>query len=490
MKTRLVVALLFAAVTLSALAASAAQAQVVGQPQWQMQGCDAQRSGRSLYVGSQTGTTQWTAALGGKITGSPVVGSDGAIFVGCDDKRIYSIDPVDGHVRWSHETSGTVSTPALSTSGTVYAIGGGVVFAFDVDNGNLTWKHQFGHYGDSVVVGPDGTVYAADDAGLFALDPSDGSVKWETGAPGFDNTMLSPAIGFDGTVYAVTGRCRVYAYDPSTGAQEWVSSVIPGGSEADYTYVHLTLGTDGTIFAAQLDGYSEHLYALNQSNGTLKWHRSDLNGALEGGVAVGSDGTAYFGVTDGTVWAVRSSDGAVRWKRSTGGGVECAPAIGADGKIYIGSNDHKLRALYRKTGSVVWVRDLHAEVKAGPAIGANGQLYAAAGNTLWAFDSHITPVVLLSGKSTIDLGHMYNLHGAVDVRSTPGTMTVVWKRYSDGAYRPVRTAFATIRDGAFSRDYKPTKRGRWRVSVSYPGGFRAPVIYEPSRTVNKSFTVE
>jgi hypothetical protein len=63
-------------------------------------------------------------------------------------------------------------------------------------------------------------------------------------------------------------------------------------------------------------------------------------------------------------------------------------------------------------------------------------------------------------------------------------------RYYSGKYRAAKTTYASIASGRFSSSYKPTKRGKWRASVSYAGQFAAALTYKASKTVYRAFKVK
>jgi outer membrane protein assembly factor BamB len=58
--------------------------------------------------------------FGGKVRSSPIVDSDGTIYVGSDDYLLYAINP-DGTLRWSYQTDGRVkSSPGIGPDGIIY----------------------------------------------------------------------------------------------------------------------------------------------------------------------------------------------------------------------------------------------------------------------------------------------------------------------------------------------------------------------------------
>lgn len=63
---------------------------------------------------------KWTFAAGGEIHSTPAVGSDGVIYFGCDDGKLYAVNP-DGSERWTYQTGGPIrSSPIITNDGVVY----------------------------------------------------------------------------------------------------------------------------------------------------------------------------------------------------------------------------------------------------------------------------------------------------------------------------------------------------------------------------------
>ncbi|WP_444550665.1 outer membrane protein assembly factor BamB family protein [Candidatus Magnetomonas plexicatena] len=172
------------------------------------------------------------------------------------------------------------------------------------------------------------------------------------------------------------------------------------------------------------------LYALNSSDGTLKWSKKVDNTRASGAV-VGSDGTIYISgngrvtalKSDGTqiwqsadgtagnltpalsssgiiyvgtastgkVYALNSSTGATLWSYQTGTnpdsssatkyGVLTAPVIGADATVYVGAIDGKMYAL-KSDGTLLWSYSTSKSIAENcPAIGADGTLFFSSSDT-------------------------------------------------------------------------------------------------------------
>jgi len=97
--------------------------------------------------------------------------------------------------------------------------------------------------------------------------------------------------------------------------------------DAMYGVPRPAVGPDGTVYAVDV---SNHLYALTPDGG-LKWL---VNGAGEKGVDVGSDGTVYTGTEDNI--SAYSPDGTLKWRfvQNPRANILLGPNVGPDGNIY------------------------------------------------------------------------------------------------------------------------------------------------------------
>ncbi len=120
------------------------------------------------------GVKLWEFETRGDVHSSPAIGSDGTVYVGSRDKKLYAINGKCGIKLWDFETGGwVVSSPAIGSDGTVYV----------------------------------GSAYP--DKKLYAINGKSGVKLWEfkTGA----TVDSSPAIGSDGTVYVGSHDNKIYA---------------------------------------------------------------------------------------------------------------------------------------------------------------------------------------------------------------------------------------------------------------------------------------
>ena len=104
---------------------------------------------------------------------SPAIGSDGTVYVGSNDWKLYAINGKTGVKLWEFETGGSVvSSPAIGSDGTVYVGSHDTkLYAINGISGIKLWEFETGDgVGSSPAIGPDGTLYVGSgDGRLYAI---------------------------------------------------------------------------------------------------------------------------------------------------------------------------------------------------------------------------------------------------------------------------------------------------------------------------------
>lgn len=316
-------------------------------------------------------------------------------------------------------TSGDQTTRSgfLEIRGTGFG-GGGEVLVFDGAgsaplNAHLaTWSDQ-----RIVVYIPESTALGFVDVEVWTSEGSsnpllvdvtertaDGRVAWRLrmDAP---YSSVRPAIGPDGTLYAVDVLGRLYAIGPN-GALQWL--VVGAGGKG------VAVGPDGTIYTG-----SEAEIRAFFPDGTEKWtFVQDPRAFILIGVAVGPDGNVYGVASSGMgVFSLRP-DGSERWRTPEPygrpnvmyGEILFGPNFGED-QLYFYANGH-LRGVRLSDGQPVF--SLNA---ATPAVSPlDGSVHTASrafdpdGFLLWQFDFPVSGV-----SSAPDVGGdgvHYVVHGS------------------------------------------------------------------------------
>ncbi|MCK5260723.1 MAG: PQQ-binding-like beta-propeller repeat protein [Thermoplasmatales archaeon] len=293
---------------------------------WPMKCHDTHHTSRSPYSTADiTSAEKWRYMTNSWIEDTPVIDSNGIIYVGSFDGYIHAVYP----------------------------------------NGTMKWKYKAGQFGgilgSSPAINEDGIIYVGSwDDYLHAINPN-GTRKWKFCV--HDNIASSPAIAEDGTIYFGTMGNKVYAVNPD-GTEKWHYDT------GSWITSDPAIGNDGTIYIGSTDDY---LYAL-YPNGTLRW-RFKTGMYVKGPPSIAEDETIYIGSWDGYLYALYPN-GTMKWRCSLGGyGTETNPSIASDGTIYAGGN--ALYAVY-PNGTLKWVFNLGSERhidQSSPTISADGTIY-------------------------------------------------------------------------------------------------------------------
>jgi len=197
---------------------------------------------------------------------SPVIGTDGTVYVPNGEGEIYALDPSSGTPKWTNpyqlSSSAIIASPALDPSRSVlYAVDENGLFAAVNLDGTLAWQVSVGDEPSSPVIGADGTVYVGGGGKLWALDPNTSAAKWSY-APPLSGVLSTPAVSLDGYVYflAVAGKKdrgkqgadSLYAVN-ADGTRRWASGLGEGISDLDYGLSSPKIDDQGMIYVG--DGY-------------------------------------------------------------------------------------------------------------------------------------------------------------------------------------------------------------------------------------------
>jgi outer membrane protein assembly factor BamB len=154
------------------------------------------------------GVFKWRSPDAKGLTTIPVIGSDGMVYFGSADHRLYALDPkAPKAFAWTFPTGGATTSPAIGVDGTLY--------------------------------------FGSEDENLYAIDPSDQSVKWTLRVQGAIDA--SPVIDGDGTIFFGTIDRQFYGVNPNGTIllQTYVGS--PVAQQA-------AISAEGTVYFGSTDG--------------------------------------------------------------------------------------------------------------------------------------------------------------------------------------------------------------------------------------------
>jgi outer membrane protein assembly factor BamB len=193
-----------------------------------------------------------------------------------------------------------------------------------------------------------------DDGVLVAIGRQSAHVRW--GRKLGHLAASSPAVAGSAVYCVILERGhgiragRVVAVNQGSGRTLW-SHKLGSRAESSPLVVGKTLyfGTEnGTV------------YALRTRDGSVKW-RYRGSGAVKGGIAMDYRGRLFFGDYSGHVTSLRASDGHELWRVGTSGAryglgsgqFYATPAV-AYGRVYIGNTDGFMYSFASSSGKLAW----------------------------------------------------------------------------------------------------------------------------------------
>jgi outer membrane protein assembly factor BamB len=305
----------------------------------------------------------WTVKLGGPIKSSAAV-SDGLVYVGSDDGKVYALDAAKGTTKWTRDAGGPIEAPPFVRGGLVY-IGSedGALYALDAATGVVKWKHATEGKilsGANVAILADGReriVFGSYDHHLYGVDAKTGERAF---AVETDNYVhATPAV--EGT-RVVFGGCDgvlrvVDATDGKLASQVKVGAYMAGSA---------ALEGKGKELTAYIGHYGNAVVAVDfDANGAF-WTYKDRDFPFFASPALSTD-RLVVGGRDRRVHALDKETGKALWTFQTQGKVDSSPVI-VDGRVVVGSADGRLYLLRLSDGKKLWSRDLGSGISATVAV--------------------------------------------------------------------------------------------------------------------------
>jgi eukaryotic-like serine/threonine-protein kinase len=237
--------------------------------------------------------------------------ADGVVYVGTRDGHLSALRASDGFPLWTYRSLNPLQTSPVVADGLIYLnMQKGGMDVLRADTGVLLWRYTsriptLGLYPQPLVVG--GVVYVlTQDGHLSALHASNGSTIWRVALHAID--ILPPSIMEGGVIYVETLDGSMDAIAESSGSVLWRYHGIGGGLES------LTAG-QGVIYLAfpATSGFNTigSVTVLRASTGSVLWHYTPRVPAVQ--LVVGDD-LALIALQDGSIAALHSISGSLRWR--------------------------------------------------------------------------------------------------------------------------------------------------------------------------------
>jgi outer membrane protein assembly factor BamB len=355
----------------------------------------------------------------GSHMGSPVISSDGTLFIGSWDGVLHAYNipssgpanspwPMYGHNehRTNSQATGKPMPPVIMAQPQhQYAkIGGTVVFSVTAKS-RTGMEYQW-HRDRMAIKGETDSSYTLSEivkkdfgatfnvtiknevsevTSASAILQGPLEKKWEHYTE--EGARYTPAIDSKGTLYYCTDT-KIQALDEN-GEQTWEFEINRNTNDIDYlTSSPLVIGRDGTLYAGfrNAGSYPEpnsrpyFLQSIHPVTGK-RW-KLGTGGRFLHSPAIGNDGTIYISMMGNKILAVRPN-GKKRWQVDTGGDLHTSPTVGRDGTIHVGAKGFVYA--FTSAGKGKWEFKLKTPqtlAQTTPTIGSDGTVYVAAWNAL------------------------------------------------------------------------------------------------------------
>lgn len=313
------------------------------------------------------------------------------VYTGSEGGRFFSLDALDGKVRWQEKIGSVSSRPAVA--GTLLYVGtdDGELVALDMQTGKMAWKHESrGPVLETPVVVDDLVIYSNEADQVYALDARKGTSRWtykgetpeEYTLRGHAGVTVAGDLAFTGFANGTMVALRV-----KTGSVAWLTT-LKGDSDRfiDVDGTPVVLGD--TVYVTSSSG---GVWAIDRTTGLVRW-RVPLEGTTAsagvgaaGGIA--TDGERLFvAAADLGVYAL-DLDGNILWRQGTRGGGEPATPIVTDQYVVYALADAGVFIADKRTGELIEYFDPGDGVSGDPTVVDEQELYVLSNRgVLYAMD--------------------------------------------------------------------------------------------------------
>lgn len=219
------------------------------------------------------GEQRWVFKAEGGIETSPKI-KNGCVFVGSNDKHLYSLKSGDGSLSFSFATGSSVKTaPAFYNGIAVFGSWDRNVYAVNASTGQLLWKFEtYDWLHVDPMISGDVALIANMDRSIFALNAETGSLLWSEKL----DERPEYRIQIAGENLIVSNfRNMIWALDLKTGKKRWERRCV-------YEITMFPAALDDKIVYADT---SKKITAISLDNGETG-HEAEISSALTGSAGI------------------------------------------------------------------------------------------------------------------------------------------------------------------------------------------------------------
>jgi outer membrane protein assembly factor BamB len=364
---------------------------------------DAQHTGKSTAVIDPPLQLAWVKNIGANIfMAAPLIIGKKIIVASCDDNGkpvngVFAFNADNGNILWKFPTRNSIKNSIAYDSGLVFAQDAeGYLYAIDSDTGTLQWEKNVaddhsGYIAEGLIA-EDGIVYAGTGQGLSAFKAQDGSKIWQNSAWRSNEGASTTLTAGGGVLVAGVHWGALYGNDLKTGSGLWKLDQDGLRDRGASPVLH-----DGLFYVIS----RKSIFVIEPQTGKIVKQKEIPERNLENtSTPLITGDRIIFGTADKGVVALDKESLAVIWNTPTGQSlvyttpytttpfatVESSPVL-SNGTVYFGASDGYLYGVTAKTGEVVWKTRTGSPSFASMAVSGNTLIAVDFSGNVYAFTS-------------------------------------------------------------------------------------------------------
>ncbi|MBN8555647.1 MAG: PQQ-binding-like beta-propeller repeat protein [Deltaproteobacteria bacterium] len=296
------------------------------------------------------------------LAGLVIEGKD--FFIASPDGTLQKRDLSAGFIRWETRLDGPSQSSWTFYNGTLY--GGdtrGNIYALNATNGKIKWRTTTKGVFFSKPLVKGEQLWVMNSLGsLQSYEAETGRFLWQQNDPANITTSLWSFQGpvfFQNLVLAGFPSAILQAFDPINGKAIWNESFQAGTASSDsFNDLKAITVSDADLFASSFNG---NLRVWQSTSGSKKllWEKKI---SLHTPLTIGENGMIFLSARDGTIQALDSKTGFVKWQyqllRGLGTQVALSKSnlwVGSSaGEVFVFSLDGKLISKTNDYQAAIW----------------------------------------------------------------------------------------------------------------------------------------
>ncbi|HOZ51800.1 MAG TPA: PQQ-binding-like beta-propeller repeat protein [Chitinophagaceae bacterium] len=303
-----------------------------------------------------------------------------SVYITTNNNNLISYNPANGTKHWEISLNGaSEGVPVLYKKKLYIVTNSGYFYAIDIVKGEISLEKDIQKPSRFSIAVDNDKVYIASDS-LYCYDLN-GSMIWKYD-PGTSTPCTSSPQVANSRVYLGL-RDMIHAVDANSGGPVWVS---PSASGLDI--VSSPRVSNGLVYFGGLD---KKIYALNESDGSLKWEYLTGDKILSSPMVYG--GMCITGSADYGVYCIDTTsptlppNGELRWKYKTIDRVNsCATVHEVSNTILVGGHDFNLYAIDHVSGTLKWKYPASSIIETSPVVYGEYVYFASVDRYLYCVD--------------------------------------------------------------------------------------------------------